>query len=307
MPNEINMLIEDDITKLYNVAYALASYQRIDILRLLIHQTYSVKEIAKLINTPLSTTILHLNALETAGIIEINQKINEIGKVKYCSRIIDNIKFNLLKSIPKNSNEFLTSIPIGNYTDYKIIGYGNIATNKKILGVDDRDYTTFFHQERYKAGIIWFQAGFLEYRFVTKDIPSKIKSLTISFEACSEAHRYRNDWKSDITLSINGIEIGTIFSPGDFGGRNGNLNPSWWGKELTQYGLLFTIEINEEGTFCNESKISAVTLNNIKLFVDIFSTLKIAVKTDAKYCGGLNLFGSSFGDYPQDIDIKFVW
>ena len=35
-----------------------------------------------------------------------------------------------------------------------------------------------------------------------------------------------------------------------------------------------------------------------------YISLKIGVKKDAQYCGGMNLFGSGFGDYPQAIVMK---
>jgi predicted transcriptional regulator len=36
------------------------------------------------------------------------------------------------------------------------------------------------------------------------------------------------------------------------------------------------------------------------------SRVRLEVSADAEHQGGLNLFGSGFGDYPQDIVMSFV-
>ena len=126
-------------------------------------------------------------------------------------------------------------------------------------------------------------------------------------EICSEAPFYRNDWKSEITLFICDKEIGTWISPGDFGGRRGKQNPAWWSDALTQFGILTIWEIREDGAYVNDVKISDVSINDLDLKKEDYISLKIGVKKDAKYVGGLSLFGKSFGDYNQDILVNFYW
>ncbi|MEI3204121.1 MAG: hypothetical protein V8S73_05705 [Lachnospiraceae bacterium] len=36
-------------------------------------------------------------------------------------------------------------------------------------------------------------------------------------EICSEAPGYKEDWKSDLTLWVNDVEVGTWTCPGDLG------------------------------------------------------------------------------------------
>lgn len=38
-----------------------------------------------------------------------------------------------------------------------------------------------------------------------------------------------------------------------------------------------------------------------------YVSLKIGVSPDADHVGGMNLFGKYFGDYPQDIVMKFIY
>ncbi len=47
----------------------------------------------------------------------------------------------------------------------------------------------------------------------------KIKRASISMEICSEAPGYKEDWKSDLTLWVNDVEVGTWTCPGDFRGQ----------------------------------------------------------------------------------------
>lgn len=56
---------------------------------------------------------------------------------------------------------------------------------------------------------------------------AQVDSLSLSLEICSEAPMHHLDWPSDITLGINGVELGTWTSPSDFGGVRGRLTPLW--------------------------------------------------------------------------------
>ena len=109
-----------------------------------------------------------------------------------------------------------------------------------------------------------------------------IEELSCSLEICSEAPYFRDVWPSDITFHFNNIEVATYKSPGDFGGRQGKLTPSWWPINSTQFGLLKTISINSEGSFLDFVKVSDVTINDIKLNKQPYLSIKIEIKDDAK-------------------------
>lgn len=67
------------------------------------------------------------------------------------------------------------------------------------------------------------------------------------------------------------------------------------------------ISINKKGTFLDGLKISDV---NIKQFaLDYRSTIrfKLQVPEDARNVGGLTIFGSSFGNYSQDIKVRISY
>ena len=115
---------------------------------------------------------------------------------------------------------------------------------------------------------------------------------------------FSNDvWPSDITFSLNGIELGTWTSPGDFGDTRGKLNPEYWPDNLNQYGLLKTIRITDHGTYMDGDVLSPVTLEEIDDSLDIWD-IRIEVKEDSENIGGVTLFGKSFGNHEQDIVVK---
>lgn len=304
----IDLTLGENNQELLKIAHALSSPQRLEILKLLNTSSMTVKEIADYLNYPLSSTLLNCNILASCNLINIKETYTKLGKSKLCDRNCDRINLNIFHDTAKVEKKLIVNIPIGNYCGYEIpygIGCG-IATKEHTLGADN-DTNVFFNEERYKAGYIWFAEGFLEYRVINRSIPSKLSSIEISFEICSEAPFYRNDWKSDISLFICDKEVGTWTSLGDYGGRRGKNNPKWWPDALTQFGVLTNWKINSEGTFVNDKKISDVTIHDLNIKEKPFIPIKLGVKKNTKYCGGISLFGKSFGDYNQDIIMVFYW
>ena len=306
MLTDINLILSKDDEHILNITRALSSPKRLKILQLLNTSSMSVKEISDAIESPLSTTALDVTILEECGLIKVQETYTKKGKSKLCSRVCDGIQIGLYTPNEINMQKMRISLPIGSYTDYDVTPDCGIATPKHTIGLDN-DVSSFFSAERFQAGLIWFTTGYLEYKISSKNLPKKIMKFSLSFEACSEAPFYRNDWKSDITVWVNDVEVGTFTSPGDFGGRNGKQNPSWWPNSLTQYGMLMNYEITNDGTFVNKNKVSNISLGDINIKQKEFITIKIGVKKESKYAGGINLFGSTFGDYAQDINVEISW
>ena len=308
MLENLSLTLQSNNQEILSIARALSSPQRLEILKLLNTSSLSVTELSQILKSPLSTTLLHVNILAECNLITIKETYTKKGKSKLCSRNCDSIDIMIFKANESKRNVITFDIPIGNYVEYDIpysTGCG-IATDKHNIGIDN-DPDVFFSEERHNAGCIWFNQGFLTYRVPNKMLPQKIESVSISFEVCSEAPFYRNDWKSDITMWICDKEVGTWTSLGDYGGRRGKNNPKRWPDAITQYGVLTNWKITQEGTFVNSTKISDFTIRDINFKEYNNVSIKIGVKKDAKYCGGMNLFGKSFGDYSQDIKVEFTW
>lgn len=306
MPKILN-LNADNEEMLSNVSKALSSIDRIKILKLLYYNSYNISEISELLSIPASTTALHIKFLEGADLIHTEQQAGTRGSMKLCSRKNDFVNIRL-SGLPTDVDQIQTiSMPVGAYTDCKIKPTCGIADTNGYIGYEDRP-TDFFLPERFNAQLLWSAGGYVEYKFpYPLDPDIHLNQLLLSFEACSEVANYRENWKSDITIWINGQECGTWHCPGDFGSRRGRLNPSWWENGVTQYGLLTTITITKDCTLINNEESSKINLSNLSLKDNSYITVRIGNKENAKYPGGFNLFGQKFGDYEQDINLSFVY
>lgn len=304
MARYIHLNLSDD-EKLDAISNALSSPIRRQIMRLISNQGYNVGEIALKLNMPVSTAAFHVKVLENTGMINTQVQPGIRGSEKICGRKIDNISIDcVLPAEPSNANTAKFSMPIGCFYECKVEPTCGMANESGIIEIDDNP-RCFYSPQRVSAQIIWFAKGYLEYRFPNHILEeSKVKSLELSFEACSEATYYRNDWPSDITVWINGKEVGTWTSPGDFGGRRGKLNPQWWPDISTQYGLIKTIRINGSGTYIDGKHQSNLKADQLDLENNGYILVRIGVKEDAKHQGGINLFGEKFGDYPQNIEMS---
>jgi predicted transcriptional regulator len=305
--SKVLMVMADDEEQLRRVGYALSSSQRIQILKLLYYNSYNVKEIAELLDIPASSAALHVRELEKADLIQTKQLPGKRGSMKICSRKNDYVNIKL-SGQASNINQVTTiSMPIGAYTDCRVTPTCGLADGQRIIGYEDRP-NNFYLPERVNAKILWSSSGYVEYKFPFPiEHQTLPKELILTFEACSEAPNFKEDWKSDLTIWINGVECVTWQSPGDYGARRGKLNPVWWDDGVSQYGKLVTISISGEQTQINAKHASDITINDLHLDINDALSLRIGNKEGAKYIGGFNLFGCSFGDYNQDIELSFVY
>lgn len=300
----------DNEDALANLGRALGSPIRIRILRLIASQKLSIAEIARELEIPPSSAALHIKELEQVGLIRIEQQPGTRGLMKLCTRYVDKINIRLY-DIGENANNIITvEMPIGFYSSCNVSPSCGLATPDTIIGGDDAT-EAFYFPERFQAGLLWTSSGFVEYNFPNKlySLPYRTAptSVLVSMELCSETIGYKNDWKSDITLWINGKDCGTWTSPGDFGDRRGKYNSLFWGLGRTQYGLLTTWEINGEGSFVNGLKMGSTTIEGLSIMQEPGIAVRIGNKEDAEYKGGFNLFGKGFGDYSQDILMSIIY
>ncbi len=307
MSRYVHLSLQDE-ERLDKIVAALDSKVRRAILRLLNENSYSVTEIAKMLQIPPSTAAFHINILQDADLVNVRIKANVRGASKIISRKINEINIGCV--YPPNSEQVLTTvlnIPIGSFTDCCVKPTCGMASEETLIEQDDTP-GVFFSPAKAKAQLIWLSDGYLEYRipnYLLKD--KKMLALTISMEICSEAPNYRNDWESDITFWINGHEVCTWTSPGDFGGHRGRLNPDWYPDISSQHGLLKTLRVNDGGTYLDENRMSKVRACELGLDKGEYFTFRLGNKPDAINNGGLNLFGEKFGNYQQNIVVKFEY
>ena len=304
----INLTLDDE-EKILNLAKALSSPVRIDILKLLLFSSMSVKEIALTLKQPISSTALNINLLENAGLLFTGTTCTTTGKTRTCYRSCDAIQITLFDQLLEMRHEHALkiehNIPIGSFSTYEnIVAPCGMVSKEERIGLDD-DTSLFFSPRRFEAALIWFSKGFVEYE-IPNFIPGsqKITQILISAELSSEAPGINNVWPSDISFYLNDVCIGTWTSPGDFGDVRGIFTPDWWFPNWNQYGLLKMLVINKKGTFIDGLQISDVTIRDFNLDYRSSMKLRMAVNDNAEHVGGLTIFGKSFGNYGQDIKVS---
>ena len=297
--------IDDDNAE--TIFKGLANIIRLRILRLITNHAFTVAQISDLLEIPTSTVNQHLKVLEESGLIITELRPASRGTEKVCAGVYDNISFDLLPKTQPYDSAIEISMPVGAYVNFEVQRPCGLASRNNIIGIQG-DPESFLEPDHIDAQLLWFARGFVEYRF-PKRLPPRTfaEGIYLSMEICSEAPGYNMDFPSDITLWINDVEVGTWTSSGDFGDVRGLLNPDWWGSMATQYGNLKTWQVNGDGSYIDGVRISDVTMTDLQFDDTPHISVKIGVKDDAEYVGGVNLFGRYFGNYPQDLVMRITY
>jgi predicted transcriptional regulator len=283
------------------VLKALDSDNRRRILGFLSDRIASISEIAAGLDIPGSSTALHIEVLEEAGLVHSEFEPANRGLQKICIRMYDQIVLELPFQAQPHEQVTELHMPIGAFVDCQVQPTCGLLSETGIIGLLD-DPTSFYEPDHINAQLLWFRQGYVEYRFPGRLPPTTIPaSVQLSMEVCSEAPLYNLNWPSDITVWINQVELGTWTSLADFGGEKGRLTPEWWSIRNTQYGLLKVWQVDELGTKVDGVRVSGVTIGDLNLLGSAVISVRIGVKAGATHVGGLNLFGSHFGNYPQDL------
>lgn len=311
---------ENDLIKIVS---ALSVKTRREIIKIINQSPKTINQIAWELNIPVSTASFHTKILIKAGLLTVsandkkitNQKLVSLGNYFFALHLENT---NHPTNTPSFSKVKTIEVPIGSYSDFNVEPSCGINTSEGTLLVADTP-ATFSSPERFKAGLIWFKRGYLEYSIpllnysgskqtgISYEDKHNITSLSFTFEMCAETINYDHNCKSLVTFTINNKQIGKIKLNGDFGKRRGKLNPDWLSDNITQYGLLYNLDVRLDGSYLNEKKISDITILDLQLSqMDILS-FKFEVTPDTKRKGGINLFGKNFGDYPQDIILSITY
>jgi predicted transcriptional regulator len=251
---------------------------------------------------------VNVGGLEKAGLIETEVVRAKKGNQKICKAIYAEILIQLLPEKPVDDNIIEVEMPIGLYTNYRVSAPCGLCSPTGIIGFLDVP-DSFLDPERMRAGLLWFETGWVEYQFPNNSLYKEkpLKSLEISAELSSETPGTNPTWLSDITMLINGVEIGTWTSPGDFGDKRGVYTPEWWKLEGSQYGLLKRWTVTDTGTFVDDVRVSDCALADLHIAEHHSVRVGIMVKEDAEHPGGINIFGRGFGNYDQAIIMRMYF
>lgn len=287
------------------VRKALSAEQRVRILSLLSRGPMNVNEIASALSISQPTASIHIRILQDAGLVETEFMPTDRGSEKRCRIAFRKLIFET--EIGQEAVREIVSevpMPVGMFTAVSVVPPCGMADDRVFIGYMDNP-ESFMRADRARAQIVWFSEGWVEYTFPT-DLPPNAEVTAVEFvcELCSETASYDNHWPSDITVWMNGVEVGTWLSPGDFGGTKGRLNPDWWPDNNTQYGVLKSWIVDESGSKVDGVPAAGARLSSLGLTYQSPIVVRIGNKPDAAHVGGVNLFGRSFGNYPQDLILR---
>ena len=289
--------------RIIRVGKALSSSTRLQILDMLKTTPHSLQEIASILEIPLSSAALHIKTLEDAQLIVTETQPGIRGSMRVCICSMQSFHLETFDADIDSENKTISlEMPIGNYSNCEIHPTCGLADENGAIEAYDT-IQSFYTPARTHAQLIWFSKGYIEYRFPNIYNPLlPLGEISFSMEICSEAPGFLENWPSDITISINNVEVGTFHSPGDFGTRRGKLTPPIWPNGNTQYGFLKTFSVRERGSYLDgKPENPLIGLSDLDLERYPYISLKIAVKEDAGNVGGINIFGEKYGDYPQGI------
>ena len=303
-PKHISLSLSQ-IERLCPVAKALSSPVRVKMIALLATRPMNVNELAEALELPVSTAALGVRQLEEAGLISTEIQPGIRGAMKLCSRKVESVSMRLTPEMEDGVSALTMQMPIGSYSEANaIMPDCGLVSEHAWIG-EANSPRMFYHPDRLRAQLLWFDSGSLEYRFSLGEIdPAQVEWLEFSMEISSNAPMYREDWTSDIDVSVNGQALGCFISPGDYGRRRGRLNPSWWSDTSSQFGLLKTWRVDASGSTLDGEPLSGVTLSDLNLAGKEYIALRVGVRPDAEHTGGINLFGEKFGDHAQGIVMR---
>ena len=286
---------------------AISSELRIQIvLYVAKHPGIGLMELSQKFGVSRAAITQNIKILSAAGLIELGESGEKSSARKGCFLTEDSFLLNFRPQL-LTQKIYATEIPIGQYSDFAITPTCGIATPEELIGkVDDPAY--FDDPRRSQAGILWFSTGFVEYRLPNYLQPGQeLSELQLSFEVSSEAPGVAENWPSDLIFSLNGEEIGSWTSPGDYGDVWGRYTPDWWDPNWNQYGLLKLLTINGVGTYMDGRMISPKSIKALSLTNESELRFRIAAPAEAQNAGGCTLFGRGFGNYNQGLKFKIIY
>ncbi|MDR2535057.1 MAG: helix-turn-helix domain-containing protein [Treponema sp.] len=305
-----NVLVIDSYrdTKLIQ---AFASEVRIRIVELLQNQELNVTEIARRLEIPQSTAATAILLLEQAGLVESRTANGVKGGQKICASRYKQILITFNPPPAQMANNAIeVEMPVGLFTSYHVSAPCGLCSREGIIGYLDVP-ATFFSPDRIKAALVWFEKGYVEYKFPNNTLyfntKKTLQRIELIMEISSEVPGTDKKWLSDISVWINEVEIGVWTSPGDFGDQRGKFTPPFWKLEGSQYGLLTTWTVTSQGTSVADTPVSSVALPDLHLKDHHSIKVRIGVNDSANHIGGINIFGKGFGNYDQDIILRLFY
>lgn len=189
---------------------------------------------------------------------------------------------------------------------------GLMREDGTVIGGRYDSLAAFNLPEHVDADFLWFTTGAMSWNY-DFSLPSdaEVQSLTFSAEVSSEASGFADPFPSPLTVSINGMPVGTWTIPGDPGKSRGvQRNALKLGG--SQYGWLTHWTIDTEGTyfsadFRDPSRAVSAYLMSGTTIRDVGAGSSITVQLKVPGTRGINLYGDTWGDYPVDPTVMITY
>ena len=306
MSNEI--IVVDPLERL-DLLKSLASEVRVRILDLLNRKgPKNVNQVADELGLPQSTISANIQVLVNVGLIQTKSQTARKGSQKVCYSTFSELVVAFKdRSTPPDLSVIEVAMPLGLYTRCEVSAPCGLCSKDGVIGLLDVP-DTFLDPDRMRAGLLWFTRGFVEYQFPNnaKLANAKIGAVELAMELSSEITGTSKDWPSDITIAINGHEIDTWTAPADYGDKRGKHTPDWWKLAGSQYGDVKQWRITKNGTDRDGAKVSKCSLADLELERHRSIRVRIGVKEEARHPGGINIFGTGFGNHSKDIVLRLL-
>ncbi|HML47177.1 MAG TPA: helix-turn-helix domain-containing protein, partial [Clostridia bacterium] len=161
---------------------ALASLQRLQILKMLGVRSMYVNEVAEQLDLPVSTAAHNICVLEEAGLITCEQQPGLRGTMKLCHRRLDSVTLSLAPQEERRDAVLSMSLPVGCYSVAEDIAPTcGLAGLHASIGEDDNP-RSFYSPDRFNAQLLWFRHGYITYHFaILRILDIDVQWLELSF------------------------------------------------------------------------------------------------------------------------------
>jgi predicted transcriptional regulator len=257
---------------------------------------------------PQSTISANIQVLVDVGLIETKSQKARKGSQKVCYSTFSELVVAFKdRNAPPDPGVIEVAMPLGLYTRCEVSAPCGLCSKDGVIGLLDVP-DTFLDPDRMRAGLLWFTRGFVEYQFPNNATlaNAKVGALELAMELSSEVPGTSKDWPSDITIAINGHEIDTWTAPADYGDKRGKHTPAWWKLAGSQYGDVKQWRVTKNGTYRDGATVSKCSLADLELERHRSIRIRIGVKDEARHPGGINIFGSGFGNHSKDIVLRLL-
>ena len=168
---------------------------------------------------------------------------------------------------------------------------GLVGENFTEIGYWDDPKSFKDKEARKKAETVFFSGvGYLEYEFnLNNKLPlnARIERIDIITELSSEypgQSRHNMQYPSDISMSINGKKLGVWTAPGDL---------------VSGWRVIWSVR--KDGTYIKEKKVSNKKISDYRIRINRPIRVRMGVDKDARYKGGMNIYGDRTGKHGKDI------